>query len=176
MFYTDLDTERLFLKNISEEDREFIFSQFSDKDVTRYLFDEEPLTDMEGADEIVRVYLQPEPRPRHRWILIRKSDGAKLGTCGFHNWYPEQGKVEVGYDLKEEFQGMGYMQEAMKAIIAFATDRMQVKEICAIIYVENHKSIHLAEKLGFVVSGSTKEVFRGKDYPHHRYSLYLNLI
>ena len=174
MFYTSLETERLQLRSISLEDREFIFSHFSDEEVTRYLYDAEPLTEMEGADEIIQAYLQPEPRPCHRWILIRKADGAKLGTCGFHNWYPDQGRVEVGYDLKKEYWGMGYMQEAMKEILAFAETRMQVREICAIIYVDTPGSIRLAEKLGFKITGSAKEVFRGKDYPHHRYSLYLN--
>lgn len=32
MFFTDLETERLFLKNIETSDRNFIFSQFSDKE------------------------------------------------------------------------------------------------------------------------------------------------
>lgn len=48
------------------------------------------------------------------------------------------------------------------------------EEICAIIYVDNPDSIRLAERLGFWITGSAKEVFRGKDYPHHKYSLYLN--
>lgn len=84
MFYQDLETNRLQLKNISTDDRDFIFSQFSDEVVTRYLFDEEPLTDITGADAIIGDYLLPEPRSCHRWVIARKSDGRKLGTCGFH--------------------------------------------------------------------------------------------
>jgi ribosomal-protein-alanine N-acetyltransferase len=39
MFYRELETDRLFLKNISIEDIEFIFSQFSNSEVTKYLYD-----------------------------------------------------------------------------------------------------------------------------------------
>lgn len=37
-----LETNRLILKNLDYEDRDFLFSQFSDESVNRYLFDAEP--------------------------------------------------------------------------------------------------------------------------------------
>jgi len=174
MLFNKLETERLFLKNINIDDRDFIFSQFSDDVVNKYLFDAEPVTDIQGADEIITFYIDPEPRLQHRWIILRKSDGKKMGTCGFHCWDQKNCKVEVGYDLKEEFWGNGYMQEAMKKIIEFAMNEMQVKEIIACIYIDNQRSIRLAENLGFLLSGSSYEVFRGNKYLHNRYSLYLN--
>ncbi|MBU3146670.1 GNAT family N-acetyltransferase [Clostridium sp. CF012] len=173
MLFNDIKTERLVLKNIAIDDRNFIFSQFSDDVVNRYLFDAEPVTDMEGADEIITFYIQPESRLQHRWVIVRKSDGMKMGTCGFHCWNQKDCKVEVGYDLKEEFWGNGYMQEAMKEIIAIAMNSMHIKEINACIYIENQRSIRLAENLGFVLSGSSYELFREKEYLHNRYSLYI---
>jgi [ribosomal protein S5]-alanine N-acetyltransferase len=76
----------------------------------------------------------------------------------------------MGYDLKEEFWGQGYMQEAVGAILDFAEKEMKIKEVCACIYVENESSKRLAEKLGFVASGSKFEIFRGKEYLHDIYS------
>ena len=128
---------------------------------------------MQGADEIIKFYIQPEPRLQHRWIIVGKSDGMEMGTCGFHCWNQRDCKVEVGYDLKEEFWGNGYMQEAMKEIITFAIDKMHIKEISACIYIDNQKSIRLTENLGFVLSGSSYESFRDKEYLHNIYSLYL---
>ena len=170
MLFNDLETERLILKNISIDDRDFIFRQFSDDVVNRFLFDAEPLTEIEGADEIISFYMQPEPRLQHRWIIIRKSDGTRMGTCGFHCWNQNEGKVDVGYDLKEDFWGKGYMHEAMKEIITFAVNEMQVKEISACIYIDNQRSIRLVENLGFTLSGSSYELFRGEKYLHNRYS------
>lgn len=175
MFFNNIETDRLILKNIGIDDRNFIFSQFSDDVVNRYLFDAEPVTDMQGADEIIAFYVQPEPRLQHRWIIMKKSDGIKMGTCGFHCWNKTDGNVEVGYDLKEEFWGNGYMQEAMKAIITFAKEEMYIKEISACIYIDNQRSIRLVENLGFVLSGSSYELFGNKEYLHKKYSLYVNI-
>ena len=167
MFFRELETDRLRLKNISSEDVDFIFAQFSNDEVNRYLFDAEPVIEVRGADEIIADYTQPEPRGWHRWILVRKSDGAKLGTCGFHKWDKAIGHCDVGYDLYPDFWGKGYMSEAMQAILVFAKSEMRVKYVNAGIYPENHRSIQLAEKLGFVFNGKmADEVFRGQIYSH----------
>lgn len=171
MIFKDIETERLFLKNISTGDREFIFSQFSDDVVNKYLFDAEPVKDIQEADEIIKFFLQPEPRMDHRWIIVRKSDGMKMGTCGFNCWKQTDNTVWVGYDMKEQFWGNGYMQEAMKKIITFAIDEMHIKQINAEISIDNQRSIHLVEKFDFALSGTTSLLFRGKEYPHNIYSL-----
>lgn len=171
MFYKQLETNRLLLKNIDSADREFVFSQFSDEDINKYLFDAEPLTDLSEADEIIDFYLQPEPRAQHRWIVQRKADGIKIGTCGFHCWNMEDSTVEIGYDLKKDFWGHGYMSESLKHIIEFAKNNMKVKKINACIYIENKRSIDLVEKLGFSLTGSKDEIFRGEIYFHNIYTL-----
>ncbi|WP_346928739.1 hypothetical protein [Clostridium sp.] len=71
MLFNELETERLFLNNINIDDKDFIFSQFSDDVVNKYLFDAEPVTDMQGADETITFYIEPEPRLQHRWIILR---------------------------------------------------------------------------------------------------------
>ena len=82
--FKEIETERLWLKNISDEDIEFIFEQFSNDDINRYLYDAEPMKEVSEAQELIDFYTVSEPRNQHRWILVRKSDGVKLGTCGFH--------------------------------------------------------------------------------------------
>ena len=173
MFFKELETERLFLKNIARTDREFIFAHFSDPEVSQYLFDADPVVEMQGADEIVDFYLRPEPRGFHRWVLVRKSDNAKLGTCGLHLWNRDERSVEVGYDLSPAYWGNGYMREAMQRIIAFVTNSMGVSEINAEIYIDNARSRDLVEKLGFRFEGITKdEMFQGEAYRHKVYTLY----
>ena len=170
MFFTNLETDRLILKNIGKEDREFVYEQFSDKIVTEYLFDEEPLTDITGADEIVNFYIKPEPRNQHRWIIIRKADKTKIGTCGFHCWDRESGKVDIGYDLKKEFWSNGFMHEALNEIIEFAKNRMNIVEINVCIYIKNSRSIKLVEKNKFIKNGTKNEIFRDNEYLHNIYT------
>ncbi|MBI9015124.1 MAG: GNAT family N-acetyltransferase [Clostridiales bacterium] len=171
MFYKELETDRMILENISKNDRTFIFEHFSDEVVTRYLYDEEPLKTIDGADEIIEFYLKDESCSQHRWILTRKSDGMKMGTCGFHCWDEANSKIEIGYDLNEAFWGKGYMEEAVRAIIDFVTQKKWLKQVDACIYFENKRSISLVEKLGFKLTDTKYDVFRGEKYLHHVYSL-----
>ncbi|MCL2050820.1 MAG: GNAT family N-acetyltransferase [Lachnospiraceae bacterium] len=172
MLFRGLETDRLLLKNISAADREFIFSVFSNDDVNRFLFDAEPLKEIKDADDLIDFYTIEELRWHHRWVLVRKNDGVKLGTCGFHCWDKETGCCDVGYDLLPDCWGKGYMLEAMRTIIKFAKDEMNIKQINTCIYINNKKSIRLAEKCGFGFMGQMKdEFFRGKKYPHKIFSL-----
>ena len=173
MFFRNMETNRLILKNIGNEDRDFILGLFSNDDVNNFLYDAEPLTDISGADEIISFYLEPEPRNQHRWIIIRKMDNIKMGTCGFHFWNKNNLKVEMGYDLHKEFWGNGYMQEALIEIMTFAEKIMSINEIEAHIYLDNEKSIRLIEKLNFKITGVKNYQFRSNEYPHRIYTLYL---
>lgn len=173
MLFTDLSTERLRLKSIAGDDKEFVFRQFSNDIVNKHLFDAEPMKDISEAEELIRFYRLPEPRGQHRWILVRKEDGTKMGTCGFHCYDRPNGRTDVGYDLDPAYWGRGYMLEAMREIIAFAKDQMGVKEISACIHTENLLSIRLADKLGFIKTGSEQVPFQGKEYLHFRYTLFL---
>lgn len=172
MFFNELETERLILKNIGSEDRDFILKQFSDAAINQYLFDAEPLSNLVEADEIIDFYVQPEPRWQHRWILILKSNGSKIGTCGFHCWDKNNSSVEIGYDLQKEHWGHGLMTEALKEILSFALNSMDIKRIDAHIYADNKKSVTISQKLGFKFNGKTKiYIFRDKEYLHNIYSL-----
>lgn len=172
MFFKELETDRLVLKNIGSEDKDFILKQFSDDTVNQYLFDAEPLNNLEEANELINFYIQPEPRTQHRWILILKDNGIKIGTCGFHCWNKNNSSVEIGYDLQRQYWGQGLMTEALQAILLFALQDMGVNKIDAHIYTGNKKSITLAQRLGFKYNGETEEcMFRGKKYLHNIYSL-----
>lgn len=46
MIFHDLETDRLILRSISEADRDFIFREFSDDDVNKYLYDAELVRDI----------------------------------------------------------------------------------------------------------------------------------
>jgi len=173
LVFTDLSTPRLILTGISIDDLDFIYTQFSNEEVNRYLFDAEPVSLLTDAEEIIRFYLTPEPRNQHRWILVSKDDGAKLGTCGFHCWDRDLGSCQIGYDLIPHYWGQGYMNEAVSTLLIYAREEMKVTQIDAIIYPENVASIRLAEKNGFVHYGVTSILnFRGEGYLHKIYSWY----
>jgi ribosomal-protein-alanine N-acetyltransferase len=170
MFH-DLDTERLLLKSISADDLEFVYRQFSDPDVCRYLFDADPFSARQEAEELIAFYTAPEPRNQHRWIIQTKADNHRIGTCGFHCWNRGSGRTDIGYDLIRPSWGKGYAGEAVREIIHFAFDTMHVTAIRAQISVENQQSIALAMRLGFVDQEPVDVPYHGRMYPHRYYVL-----
>jgi ribosomal-protein-alanine N-acetyltransferase len=76
-----------------------------------------------------------------------------MGTCGFHLWDREKNKVEIGFELMKQYNGKGYMTEAVEAIIDFARIKMKVNKIIAIVYIDNSQCNRLLEKFGFIIAG-----------------------
>ena len=69
MIFKELETERLYLKNIGYDDIPFIFKEFSTDEVNDYLYDAEPVISNEAAKCIVDFYLKDEMKSRHRLII-----------------------------------------------------------------------------------------------------------
>lgn len=168
--FIDLETERLILKCIGYDDAEFFYKQFSTDEVNQYLFDAEPCSSMEEAQRWIGFFLEREPRNHHRWIIIRKENGEKIGTCGFHCWNRETGDIQIGYDLQPTYWRKGYMSEALTSIMKFAVEEMKVKKIVAHISVDNIASIRTSEKMGFVkTEDQYYEEFHGQKHLHDIY-------
>jgi ribosomal-protein-alanine N-acetyltransferase len=71
----------------------------------------------------------------------------------------------------EQFNGKGYMLEAIEAIVEFASQKMKVERINAVVYIKNEKCIKLLERLGFIKVGEEETEFRGHMYFHKVYAL-----
>jgi len=171
VFFTELETDRLFLRNICSCDREFIYSEFTDDFINKYLFDAEPMKSINEADELIEFYTVQEPSNRHRWVIELKQNGEKIGTCGYHCWNIKEGKVEIGYELVEKYNGYGYMNEAIIKVVEFARINMRVKEIKACIYYKNEKSKRIVTGNGFEYGGIEMVKRKGIEYKHEIYRL-----
>jgi ribosomal-protein-alanine N-acetyltransferase len=171
--FVQIETENLVLRNINMSDKAFVYEQFSDSEVCRFLLDAEPFTSMKEAEKLIEWYIKPEPRGQHRWIIVRKADGASLGTCGYHNWNVNDRCCDIGYDLNNRCWGKGYMTEALQGILKFGFENMRLNRIQAFVYPQNIKSVNLLLRLGFTREGiiRDKHFFRGNYYDHYCFSL-----
>lgn len=159
LFFPNLQTERLILRQLTLEDIDFIFQHFSNPQVTQYLMDEPPVANVEEAQAIIKFFQNPESKTRNRWGIMQKADHRLIGTCGFHKWDKAHLRAEIGYDLAHDRWGQGIMTEALHAIINNGFDRMKIHRIDAFVYVNNSHSIQLLQKLGFKQEGLLRDYF-----------------
>ena len=173
MNWDGIETERLLLKGLDDSDVEFLYKQFSDEYVCRYLYDAEPFGCIEEARRLVEQFGSERSKTINRWIIVEKASGRTIGTCGFHCLDTANCCVEVGYDLQEEQCGKGMMTEALTAILGVAFHGKGLHRIQAFVSVDNLGSCKLLEKLGFTREGiiRDKHFFRGAYYDHYCYSM-----
>lgn len=94
------------------------------------------------------------------WYFVLKGASPEervlIGLGGFKGLIDENGKVEVGYSVVEEFQRQGYASEAVAGLISWAHEQ-GAKTIEAETLSELKASIRVLEKNGFSYEGESSE-------------------
>lgn len=144
-----LTTERLTLRQPSESDVQEIFSLRSDVSVNKYLGRSLTETTDEAAAFIQKVNEGFNNNTGLYWG-ITKSDTKKLvGTICLFNFSDELKTCEIGYELLPEYQRQGIMNEALKKIIDFTFQNLEMEAIEAFTHKDNLSSTQLLEKFHF---------------------------
>jgi len=88
-----------------------------------------------------------------------KASGAFVGTCGMEA-APEHARAELGYVLSREHWGRGLMPEAVRRVIRYCFERMDLNRVEARCIAENTASSRVMEKAGMSYEGT----LRGREY------------
>lgn len=71
---------------------------------------------------------------------------------GFWQW-SYSNRAILGYDLARKYWGKGIASEAVREIIRFGYEKMELNRIEAETIEDNHESRSMLEKPGFVLEG-----------------------
>jgi RimJ/RimL family protein N-acetyltransferase len=150
-----LETARLLLRPMRQEDAPALFAIYGDPEVMRYAGDE-PFPD----EATVAVMLRSVARllaagESLEWAVVERALGRPVGTCGLHGFDEAADAAEVGCLLARAAWGRGLMREALPALFRYARDELGVRLLLADIDAPNHRSIRLFESLGFVHTRAT---------------------
>lgn len=149
MITSKLETDRLLLREIHEEDTEDIFNCWmQDEDVSRYMWwkASDDINDVKEFVEFEKNNLENDKW--NRWIIVLKETDEIIGTCLiFFN--DDENYWDISYNLGKKFWGKGYVTEAMTEVMRYAVEVMGIKEIATTYAVDNHASARVLEKLNF---------------------------
>lgn len=84
------------------------------------------------------------------WWIIRKEDDTVVGSADFKNIPNENGEVEIGYGLGDDFLHLGYMTEAVNSMCAWAKSQIGVRSVVAETEEGNTASQAVLTRCGFV--------------------------
>jgi ribosomal-protein-alanine N-acetyltransferase len=80
-----------------------------------------------------------------------------IGTIGYYHIKPEHFRAEIGYMLLPEFQGRGFITEAIDVVVSYGFAEMKLHSVEAVLDPNNLASASVLEKCGFTKEGHFKE-------------------
>lgn len=84
-------------------------------------------------------------------------DDEVVGLIGFKETDTDCKKTEIGYWLSFDHQGKGLMTGAVKLLLAYAFNEMQMNRVTIKVAEQNHKSRSIPERLGFTQEGVERD-------------------
>lgn len=153
----EIETERLKLRKLKVDDYKEAFKNWcSNPNVAKYT-----MWDAHQNDEVTKNLFtmwekEYENNTTFRWIVELKDTHELIGTIDVASLhFINYGSVEIGYCYGEDFWHKGYATEALKRVIRYLFDEVDIDVIFA-TYMENNPNSGLVMKK----SGMTYEGYR----------------
>jgi [ribosomal protein S5]-alanine N-acetyltransferase len=152
-----LKTERLVLRPFAESDAESIYALQSNARVLR-LWDSPPWTERNRADEFIAACRKMEEEGSGaRFAIETLSNNAFVGWCSMFRWSPVYRSLGIGYCFDEPAWGKGHATEAVRAMLRWAYETLDLNRVEAELDTRNAASARVLEKLGFEREGLRRE-------------------
>lgn len=152
-----LKTDRLTLRRLDLNDLKPMYTMCTHPEVMKYI----PVS-LTQSEEDVKEYIHSidkrmDSKECINWVITLKETGEMIGTIGFYRMKLEHYRAETGYMTLPQFNGKGYVTEALAATINYAFSTMKLHSIEALVNPENIGSIKVLEKCGFKKEGHIKD-------------------
>lgn len=154
----ELDTKRLLLRRIKDTDYHDAFINWCSNDnVCRYtLWDKHK--DESVTKRLYEMWIREYDYPdTFRWIVELKETHEIIGTIDVASkHFIKFGAVELGYCYGEKFWGKGYATEALKRVIKYLFDEVEMDVLYADYMERNPNSGKVMKKSGMIYEGVSR--------------------
>ena len=131
-------------------DAQEVFFLRSDPEVNKYVKRSNPKDLKEAEEFITKVTTGTKENKNIYWAISLRSQSTMIGSICLWNFSEDLKIGEVGFDLNPNYQAKGYMSEALKKIIDFGFNNLNLDIISAYTHRNNTASIHLLNRHQFV--------------------------
>lgn len=168
-----IESERLILKRITDDDVNEVFELRSNPETMKYIPRPLVKTTEDALEHIAMIEEKIVTNTGINWGITLKDNPKVLGLIGYHRLQPENYRAEIGYMLLPEFHGKGIITEAVKRLIIYGFNDLKLHSIEAVIDPENFASEKVLQKCNFVKEAHLKEseFYNGKFLDKVIYSL-----
>jgi RimJ/RimL family protein N-acetyltransferase len=97
--------------------------------------------------------------------IWHRASGRFLGGTGFHNIDWDVPSFETGYWIRDGQVGKGYVEEAVRLLMAQAFERMGAQRLAITCNANNERSRRIPERIGFELEGRLRNHMRTEAGP-----------
>lgn len=152
-----LETDRLRLRHPEEGDLGDLFGIFGNAELMRYWSHVPWENDSDAVKYLKEINEGFDERTLFQWAITVQGEDRLIGTSSLFKWNETNRHIELGYILNKNFWGAGYAKEAVRKVLEFAFETLDVYRVEAEVDPRNLGSIRLLDKLGFSKEGLLPE-------------------
>jgi len=152
-----LETDRLILREPSLKDVDDIFEYASDMDVNTFM----PWDVHKSKDE-TRDFLEKsneifKSSDNIDWMIELKSEKKVVGAISIREWNDQNKCADVGYVLAKKYWKKGISTEALRIVIKYGFEKLDVNRVEAHCDEENIGSYKVMEKAAMKYEGTMRQ-------------------
>ncbi len=164
--FPTLDAGSLVLRQLTTTDTPAIFELRSRPELSVYIHRQLYTEQSQAAQFIESINATISRNEAMYWTIALKDTNTAIGTFCLWNISLQNERAEIGYELLTEYQGKGYMQHAIKAVLAYAFNTLALHSLEAVVNPDNTPSIKLLERNGF----KREALFTENEYHNGRFT------
>ena len=152
-----LETERLILRRFVIEDTAAMYKNWaSDDDVTKYLI-WQTHSSPEITDSILEEWVSSYADEKfYQWAIVLKEIGEPIGSISVVHMNEDVSMVHVGYCIGKAWWNKGITSEALKAVMNFLFDTVEVNRVESRHDPRNINSGKVMKKCGMKYEGTLR--------------------
>jgi ribosomal-protein-alanine N-acetyltransferase len=162
-----IETERLRLRDLSEDDAEVLHAIYGDAETMRFIGTAgRPTADLDGTRRTLAFLLRhAENHGFSLWALDERKGEQMVGVAGLL-WVEGHGPdVEAAYLVRRDRWGRGYATEALRAVLETGHRQLGMERIVALAYPQNDASRRVMGKAGMRADGTASAY--GRELTRH---------
>ena len=151
---TEIETDRLLLRQFRESDLDPYAEMCADPEVMRFLGGE-TMSREEAWRHMADMLGHWHLRGYGMYAVEEKVSGRFVGRIGFYNPEGWPG-FEIGWSLARGAWGRGFATEGARAALGLAFTQLDRAHVISLIQPDNARSIRVAERVGEKLEGTTE--------------------
>lgn len=151
--FSTLTTKRLCLRQFERRDLADLHACLGDPVAMRYWNTPLSKTSTDTENALAWLAKTTSPYDHLAWAVCKRSNDRCIGMVNYHRRDTRNRRLQLGYIIAPKHQRNGFATEAIRAVLNYCAEQLNIHRVEALIHPDNLASLRLAESLGFCCEG-----------------------